>query len=224
MHRRVRHLIPDIMTALSLTNPHDYPMESVEVEEDIVVALLKAWAELRDFNRVPTDAGVRQNLEKLLNLPPEHIRNVVMHTDGNTRSHIINAWPGGDGNSIFSEAYPDDPERYLEAVQTALGCIPKPGRGRPAATRDEAVRSLASSLGDLYHQKTSNRPTRHHDGIEQREIGPFHAFVGVVLRVIPDPILEHLFIHARNRNNIVDYVARMGVEIHAERMRSEDKS
>lgn len=108
-------------------------------------------------------------------------------------------------------------KRLRQAAEAAFKSLEKSKRGRHKATINNAQRALSKGLAEVYENATGKKPGRsvvvethedtdsdghYHHAITFNEQGHFHAFVSLIISLIP-----------RQLRPSVDEVTQLGVEI-----------
>lgn len=176
----------------------DEPAEIDAAVEEISALLARSWLLLSQVDQSPSSAKQRQVLEQVTGTMLSD-REFLGRLDNAVVARLGMYVTGGTARLMLH----DDRlcEKEMEAARLrALEEIP-PKRGRPQQTASLALKQLALGLAVIWAEQTGKVPTRTVKLIPTAEpdlrgaqddryveAGAFHAFVGVVLSVLPAPI------------------------------------
>lgn len=207
--RRLNHHRTAIAKVLELT-------EDTEIDavlNNLSSKLRRCWSLLRDVNKAGSEAQVYRTLEYLL-AKRGQLDHTVWEIDPATRALIEDHHPNGP---CALESTPTSSKRLRQAAEAAFESLEKPKRGRPKATINYAQHALSKGLAEVYGNATGKTPGRsvvvetqegtdsdghYQHAITFNEQGPFHAFVSLVISLIP-----------RQLQPSAEEVTRLGVEI-----------
>ncbi|MCG8038456.1 MAG: hypothetical protein JAZ19_15610 [Candidatus Thiodiazotropha taylori] len=210
--RLVRHR--DAIAAILELTEHT---EIDAVLNNLSSKLRRCWSLLRDVNKAGSEAQVYHTLKYLL-AKRGQLDHTVWEIDPTTRALIEEHHPDGP---CALESRPTNSKRLRQATEAAFESLEKPKRGRPKATINYAQHALSKGLAEVYENATGRVPGRSvvlgtlegtdSDGHyqyapEYKEQGPFHAFVSLVISLIP-----------RQLQPSEEEVTRLGVELSKEK-------
>lgn len=193
--------------------------EETEIDavlENLSSELRRCWSVLRDVNKAGSEAQVYNILKHLL-AKRGQLDHTVWEIDPATRALIEDHHPDGP---CALESSPTSSKRLRQAAEAAFESLERPKRGRPKATINYAQHRLSKGLAEVYKNATGRTPGRsvkeetvegigsdghYHHAYIYNEQGPFHAFVSLIISLIP-----------RKLRPLEDEVVRLGVELFKE--------
>lgn len=183
--KRLQRRKPELVRHLSLDVTKDVDELEAAIS-DLNLAILKAWAILREIDQAATSAIVRMNLRRMQN-HPEKLEELLPVLDPETKGHIEDNYPG---EAIALEFGRFDQSLVLLAIDQALRELGDEEPGRPTGSHRKAAISLVNSLVQIFEDYSGIEPTRRVDPWHNyAESGPFRDFVEFVFfSIIPSQI------------------------------------